>query len=259
MGTTNLRIVMLMFQPSVVARGLEKKLVELGNKVTVYVGDFSEISDVIDDTDLFIFNLPTKMADDTKELNELVQIEKAITKKGKNMLFVGEKELWAELGKIYNGISKFVWVYRPVELEELTKAIEMALSKKTVQATGNRILIVDDDPEYAKTVRGWIKDFYKVDIVTAGMQAISFLLKVPKDEGVSLILLDYEMPVVDGPQVFQMLRQEPATAHIPVVFLTGVGSREGVSKVMELKPDGYILKTTTRDDLLAYLDSRLKK
>ena len=90
------------------------------------------------------------------------------------------------------------------------------------------------------------------------MQAISFLLKVPEKEKVNLILLDYEMPIVDGPQVLQMLRQEPATANIPVVFLTGVGTREGVSRVMELKPDGYILKSTTRDDLLAFLDSKLK-
>lgn len=259
MAATNLRIVMLMFQPSIVARGLEKKLVEMGNRVNSMVGNYFNIDDVIDKTDLFIFNLPTKLADDAAELNELVRIDNIISEKGKSMVLVGEKELWAELGKIYNGISKFVWVYRPVEIDELTEAIEKALLIKNNSAKGNRILIVDDDPDYAKMVRGWIKDYYKVDIVTAGMQAISFLLKVPRDQGVSLILLDYEMPVVDGPQVLQMLRQEPATAHIPVVFLTGVGTREGVSRVMELKPDGYILKTTGRDDLLAYLDSKFKK
>ncbi len=109
---------------------------------------------------------------------------------------------------------------------------------------------MDDDPSYAKMVREWIKDTYRTDIVTAGMQAISFLLKVPEDEPVGLILLDYEMPVVDGPQVLQMLRQDPATDSIPVVFLTGNGTKEAVSRVMELKPHGYILKSTTRDDLL---------
>ena len=72
-----------------------------------------------------------------------------------------------------------------------------------------------------------------------------------------LILLDYEMPVVDGPQVLQMLRQEEETAHIPVLFLTGNGSREAVSRVMELKPDGYILKSTTRGDLLVNLHKKL--
>ena len=70
-------------------------------------------------------------------------------------------------------------------------------------------------------------------------------------------MLDYEMPVVDGPQVFQMLRQEQSTKHIPVVFLTGVGTREGVERVMALKPDGYILKSTTRDSLLDSIRSVL--
>ena len=87
------------------------------------------------------------------------------------------------------------------------------------------------------------------------MQAITFLLK----NEVDLILLYYEMPVVDGPQVLQMLRQEPATANIPVVFLTGIGTRESVARVMSLKPEGYILKSTTREDLLAFLDGKFKK
>ena len=89
------------------------------------------------------------------------------------------------------------------------------------------------------------------------MQAISFLLKVPEGSKVDLILLDYEMPVVDGPQVLQMLRQDPATKDIPVVFLTGIGTKEAVSRVMALKPDGYILKSTTRADILGYLGSKL--
>ena len=90
------------------------------------------------------------------------------------------------------------------------------------------------------------------------MQAISFLLKVKEGEEVDLILLDYEMPVVDGPQVLQMLRQEEATSKIPVVFLTGNGTKEAVARVMQLKPDGYILKTTRRAELLEYLDGKIK-
>ena len=58
-------------------------------------------------------------------------------------------------------------------------------------------------------------------------------------------------------QVLQMLRQEPKTAHIPVMFLTGLGTREAVSRVMELKPEGYVLKSVTRDDLLKTLAGKL--
>ena len=103
-------------------------------------------------------------------------------------------------------------------------------------------------------VREWIKDSYKVDVVTAGMQAITFLTK----KKVDMILLDYEMPIADGPQVLQMLRQEPSMAGIPVIFLTGNGTKEAVTRVMELKPEGYLLKSTTRENLLAFLKEKLK-
>ncbi len=256
---TNLNIVMLAFQPSVVARGLEKKLLQLGNKVQLIIGDISKIDECIDGTDLFILNLPTKITEDTYEMNTLEMIGDTISSKGKSMILVGEKELRSQLNRAYKDIDQFVWAFRPVEMEELAKAIEEAMRFRAKPESGNRILIVDDDPDYARMVRGWIRDSYRVDIVTAGMQAITFLLKVPEDEQVDLILLDYEMPVVDGPQVLQMLRQEPATANIPVVFLTGIGTRESVARVMSLKPEGYILKSTTREDLLAFLDGKFKK
>ncbi len=257
----SLNVVMFMFQPSVVARGLEKKLVELNNKVTSIVGDASQIDDYLGPTDLFILNLPNKVADDTKEIKTLVHLCEQITSSSKRIIVVGEKELWEDLGKIFPGICKFMWVYRPVEMDALENAVEKVMQEKVVSTVNTeakrRILIVDDDPAYAKMVREWIKDYARVDIVTAGMQAIAFLLKVPEGEKIDLILLDYEMPVVDGPQVLQMLRQDPQTAGIPVIFLTGVGTREGVARVMELKPDGYILKSTTRQNLISVLDGKL--
>lgn len=259
MDTTNLNIVMLGFQPSVVARGLEKKLLEAGNNVTSLVGAPFKLDDYMLTTSLFIFNLPTKIADDTDELKILTEVCNDLLSKGKKMIMVGEKEVWTTLARVYSKTGEFVWVYRPVEMNELNAAIEKALTVNQGKTHGTRILIVDDDPDYAKMVRGWIKEFYRVDVVTAGMQAITFLLKAAESDPVDMILLDYEMPVVDGPQVLQMLRQEPATAHIPVVFLTGVGTRESVARVMALHPDGYILKSTTRDDLIAFLDSKLKK
>jgi CheY-like chemotaxis protein len=102
-------------------------------------------------------------------------------------------------------------------------------------------------------VKEWIKDLYKTDIVTDGLQGIRFLMKKPVD----LVLLDYEMPEVDGPMVLERLRQVPQTQDIPVVFLTGVGTKEHVARVMGLKPNGYILKTTTRENLLEYIKSKL--
>ena len=104
-------------------------------------------------------------------------------------------------------------------------------------------------------IKEWIGNEYQTDIVTAGMQAIKFLLR----NQVDLILLDYEMPIVNGPQVLQMLKQEPVTENIPVIFLTGVGTKEAVERVMSLKPDGYMLKSTSRENLLKLLYGKLVK
>ncbi len=90
----------------------------------------------------------------------------------------------------------------------------------TTSSINNRkknILIVDDDPTFLKTVKGWLSGDFRVNIVNSGMQAITFIAKHTPD----LILLDYEMPVTTGPQVLEMIRSESATGTIPVMFLTG--------------------------------------
>ena len=257
MDVRNLRIVMLMFQPSIVARGLEKKLTDLGNFVTNLVNDFKDIDSYFEFTDLFIFHLPAKVADDSKEVNVLVQLCDKLKDNDQKMIIVGDPEGWEDLGKVYTAITSYVWIFRPVEIKDLTVAIEKAMAGVRPPGAQCRILIVDDDPDYAKIVKEWIKDVFKVDIVTAGVQAINFLMKLPPNDQVDLILLDYEMPVVDGPQVLQMLRSDEVTEKIPVVFLTGVGDRESVTRVMSLKPDGYLLKSTSKDGLLKFLKSKL--
>jgi CheY-like chemotaxis protein len=88
-----------------------------------------------------------------------------------------------------------------------------------------------------------------------GMQALKFLGR----KKVDLILLDYEMPEADGPQVLGMLREDPELAGIPVVFLTGVNSPESIERLLSLNPLGYILKNTTRDNLCDSLKGFFEK
>ena len=98
-------------------------------------------------------------------------------------------------------------------------------------------------------IREWLKDSYKVSMANSGLQAIKWL-GINK---VDLILLDHEMPITTGPQVLEMLRSEPETKGIPVIFLTGKGDKESVMQVVALKPEGYFLKTVKRDELLEKL------
>ena len=112
-----------------------------------------------------------------------------------------------------------------------------------------RILIVDDDPQYLGLVREWLKDKYKIFMAKSGLQAIKLLGM----NTVDLILLDYEMPVTTGPQVLEMLRADEDTKSIPVMFLTSKSDKDSVMEVVTLRPEGYFLKTITREELLERL------
>ncbi len=250
-------VVLVMYQYSVVVKGVENKLKELGYNIELVSENYDRIKKLTEENALFIIYLPRDILDVQNNISTLRHIADMVREAKRNLMLIGEAKLKDDVLKAVPSVSGFEWVDRPVNMETFGDCVDRAISARQTETVRKRILIVDDDPSYARMVREWIKDNYRVDIVTTGMQAISFLLKVNENEKVDLILLDYEMPVVDGPQVLQMLRQEPATAHIPVFFLTGNGSKEAVSRVMELRPDGYILKSTTREDLLLNLQRKL--
>ena len=253
-------IVIMMFQHSVVIKGIERKLEEMQYRVTTLTEDLSDETKRIGGrVALVVFYLPADIMEDKVKLKALQGICDTIKERKQKMVLIGEEKYKSELSREIPELKAHPWIERPVDMDTLESTVIREINRSEVSGKKGRILIVDDDPSYAKIVREWIKDHYKVDIVTAGMQAITFLLKVPEDQKVDLVLLDYEMPVVDGPQVLQMLRQEEATANIPVIFLTGNSTREAVSRVVDLKPDGYLLKTTRKAELLECIDGILKK
>ena len=251
-------IVIVLYQYSVVVKGIETKLRELGYNVSVLTEDYELIRGYSKDTPLFVVYLPGDIRGDVEKMRAISSICGMVVEGGRNLIVIGDYQQRDDLNEQMPQIQEAEWIDRPIDMDKFCSIVDkMFREEEGGSKEKKRILIVDDDPSYAKMVREWIKDIYKVDIVTAGMQAITFLLKVMDKEPVDLILLDYEMPVVDGPQVFQMLRQEPATKRIPVIFLTGLGTKEAVARVMELKPDGYVLKSTTRENLLGYLYGKL--
>ena len=239
----------MLFQFSVVVKGMERRLSELGYHVDMLTENFDLVEKLSSSTDLFLIYLPNDIMDDMIKQKTLAGIIRKIKDNGRSIIILGERKYHEELSAALPAIDEYGWLDRPVDSGVLASAVEKAISNGGEAKPKRRILIVDDDPSYAGMVREWIKEYYKADIVTAGMQAIAFLLK----NKVDLVLLDYEMPVANGPQVLQMLRQEPATKDIPVIFLTGVGTKEEVERVMALRPDGYVLKSTTRDNLLVYI------
>ena len=138
---------------------------------------------------------------------------------------------------------------RPLNNDEFASTVQDVILRQEAGDFKKTILIVDDDVSYLSLVREWLKSDYKVAMANSGLQAIKWLGKNKAD----LILLDHEMPITSGPQVLEMLRSEPETRDIPVMFLTGKSDKESVMQVMSLKPQGYFLKSIEKDELLLQL------
>jgi len=112
-----------------------------------------------------------------------------------------------------------------------------------------RVLIIDDDPQYMKTIREWLKDDYAVTMTISGEQAFNWL----KNNWADMILLDYELPVMPGPQIMEKLYDNEATRPIPVVILTGKNDRESIMRIISMCPADYLLKNIGRAELLEKL------
>ncbi len=109
-----------------------------------------------------------------------------------------------------------------------------------------KILIVDDSPMTLRLLRSQLIDDYAVASAPSGAVALKYL----EHGNLDLVLLDYEMPGMNGAEVLEKIRQNPKTAGTPVVFLTGINDKRSISKVLGLNPQAYLLKPVEKDDLL---------
>lgn len=138
------------------------------------------------------------------------------------------------------------------ELLEITDVgeAERELVRRTEHLTilygRKNILVVDDDVRMLNVIKLYLQDLYDVTVVPSGKLALKYISKKPCD----LVLLDYMMPEMDGPEVLRQIRTGAENAKVPVVFLTGVSDKEMVIRSLEFMPNGYLLKPVSREALL---------
>lgn len=127
---------------------------------------------------------------------------------------------------------------RPINVGEMVDSICEQIDT-FYKSKRKKILAVDDSGVVLRNIKGMLEDTYDVVIANSGAMAIKYLTLNSAD----LILLDYAMPIVDGKQVMQMIREDDEFKDIPIIFLTGKNDTASVMEIMELKPDGYLLKS----------------
>lgn len=137
---------------------------------------------------------------------------------------------------------------KPAEVTEKGKEEEKAAAAGSAQNPERKhVLVIDDDRIILKMLKEALSDNYDVTTMVNGVAAEKFL----ESKKVDLVILDYEMPIETGADIFRRIKNNPQISHIPVCFLTGISEREKIMEVMALKPHGYLLKPIDMDMLLA--------
>ncbi|MBQ4101096.1 MAG: response regulator [Oscillospiraceae bacterium] len=109
------------------------------------------------------------------------------------------------------------------------------------------VLVVDDVAFQLRAVNELLKDEFAVMVATSASMALTMIAKRVPD----IILLDYEMPICDGRQAMQMIKEVQDAKDVPIVFLTAHGDMDHIKSVLELKPAGYLLKPVNKETLKA--------
>ena len=231
------------FATSAIAKNLEEDLFDV-----IQLEPLSEeVEKHADEADIILFYLSNYLKTMLRTLDTVVDI---CRKQHKTLCLAGEP-LGLDAAE-ENADPKVVdRIYRrPVDIRQLVADMNGFVGAHSDRRAGKVILLVDDDPDFLKLASGWLRNLARVDVASSGEQALEYL----EDHRPDLILLDYNMPEMNGSEVMDEVRKRPRVATVPIIFLTGRNDRAGVMEVLKKRPEGYILKSMSRDEVLQILN-----
>jgi diguanylate cyclase (GGDEF)-like protein len=118
-----------------------------------------------------------------------------------------------------------------------------------------KILTVDDDPDILDVLALTLSENYEVLSAANGKEGLELVrLKNP-----DLIITDYNMPLMTGPEFVKILRKDILFRHIPIIMLTGKGEVKDMVEGIESGADDYLVKPFEPDTLLARIRMILRR
>lgn len=131
----------------------------------------------------------------------------------------------------------------------------MVHSLRDATGTGDLVLIVDDVPDNLAVLHDALDESgYTVLVATNGEQALARAAQARPD----VVLLDAVMPGLDGFEVARRLKADPATAHIPIIFMTGLTDTEHLVAALDAGGVDYVTKPIKPKEVLARMNVHLQ-
>lgn len=110
-----------------------------------------------------------------------------------------------------------------------------------------KLTIVDDNTFLARAIKEKLVDFEELDIKYMVFNGSELLAKLEKSHNLDLVLMDIEMPVLDGIETVRIVKQK--YPHIKVLMLTVFDNDENIFNAIQAGADGYLLKEIEADKL----------
>lgn len=243
----NKRVLLIGDKKSFMVNAIAKGLKDEGFDVLQVLPEVNDISSNIDYSTIWVLYLDSNVGD---MFEQLTYIKDSIIGQKLYFFLIGnDDEIEVAQETLPEELIKEIFT-RPLNVTVLAASLEKAVDDENKQAERKKILIIDDNPTTLHALQNLLEQNYRVFIASSGMNGISFLVK----QEVDLILLDYEMPVADGPKVLEMLHQDGKLSMVPVMFLTGKSDKDSVLKAASLKPVKYLLKSLPPKQLLDEID-----
>ncbi len=118
-----------------------------------------------------------------------------------------------------------------------------------------KVLVVDDTKSILKMIKFVLDGKYEVYLANSGKMALDILEK----KSIELILMDVDMPEMDGIETVEKIRENKDIAKIPVIFFTALASKDVVDRCFEVGMVGYIIKPYKPEDLLKKMEDVFSK
>jgi two-component system, OmpR family, copper resistance phosphate regulon response regulator CusR len=118
------------------------------------------------------------------------------------------------------------------------------------------ILVIEDEPKTGDYLRrGLAESGFAVELARNGPDGLA----IAREGGIELVVLDVMLPRMDGWQVLQALRADPATEQLPVLFLTARDEVHDRVRGLELGADDYLVKPFAFVELVARIRTLLRR
>ena len=135
-----------------------------------------------------------------------------------------------------------------------TFSTDMVLKNQPEITIRPHILIVDDEETINFLLQRMLEPEYRVTTANNGAQALTQMANADFD----LVLTDIRMPQVDGLQLLQAIRENPATADLPVVMISAIADNKDVVHGLERGANDYIAKPFDRRIVLARVHTQIE-